>query len=147
MKVLLLTDVKGTGNKGQIKEVSDGYARNFLIKKGLAKSATAHDVSTTKEREAKKSRVESREERTAKKQYRTLHKQVLRLHGAANEDGRLYAAITAEMLVKEIEKMYTIAVARAQIVIPKPMKQLGDHIVTITLSNGLNAELKVRVSQ
>lgn len=146
MKVVLLKDVQGTGRKGEIKEVADGYARNFLFKQNLAKMATADAVRA----------VEIEKERLAKEMERELaesQKAASRLDGAeieikvkSSDGGTLYSGVGPDKIVSELRKQLGIAVKHGQVDLRKGIKECGDHRVKIKFPHGLEAELIVRVS-
>src|SRR5699024_8315091 len=106
MKVIFLKDVKGTGKKGEVKDVSVGYAQNFLLKKGLAKEATAGNL---KELEAQK-KAQEREEASlleeAEKVKSTLEaeKNVIEIQTKAAEDGRLFGSVTTKQIAEEVKE-------------------------------------------
>ncbi|WP_080145956.1 50S ribosomal protein L9 [Marinilactibacillus piezotolerans] len=145
MEVILLKDVKGTGKKGEIKNVSDGYANNFLLKKGLAKEATS---AARKELSAKKNAVKREENEileAAEADKKTIEENPIEIHEKAAEDGRLFGSVTTKQIAKELEKQLGIKVDKRKITQDIPMRALGSQKMEVKLHNQVTAELTVRV--
>lgn len=146
MEVILLQDVKKTGKKGEIKEVSDGYARNFLIKKGLAKEATA---GAKKELEAKnqaRKREEKEEFEEAKKQKEILEGNPIEILEKASEDGRLFGSVTTKQIAEQVKKQLGIKVDKRKINQNVQMRSVGSQEVEVKLHRNVIAKLLVRVN-
>lgn len=145
MEVILLKDVKGTGKKGETKNVSDGYANNYLIKRGLAKEATS---SAKKELNMKK-KAEQREEaeilEEARKQKEQLEENPIEIKEKAAEDGRLFGSVTTKQIAKEIQKQLGIKVDKRKINQALPMRSVGTQSVVIKLHKEVTADVTVRV--
>lgn len=146
MKVIFLQDVKGTGRKGEIKEVSDGYARNFLIAKGLAKEATD---GTIKEMTAFKQSEQKRKEEDLKKAKQLANKienLTITIPAKAGEGGRLFGAVTnkqiADALIKE-----KMTIDKKKILLDEPIRNLGYINVPVKLHQEVTATLKVHVKE
>lgn len=146
MKVILLKDVKGTGRSGEVKNVSDGYARNFLFKNNLARLATTNAVDGLEQQAKKEKKQAEQGLKEAQKQASILDGGVIEVTGKGSAEGTLYAAVGGKKLAKAIEMKYHVPVTIRQIVIPTPVKEVGDHTVKITFDYGLEAELIVSVS-
>lgn len=146
MKVVFLADVKGTAQKGEIKEVSDGFARNFLFKGNLAKPATPGAVNEQKAMVARKLKEAEMELRAFQKEAARLDGQEVQVVEKATSDGKLYAAITGPKLAEAIKKQIGTAVDPKNITTPKPIKQLGEHQFVVNFPHGLEAEMLVTVS-
>ena len=146
MQVIFLQNVSGSGQKGDIKEVSDGYARNFLLKQKLAKIIDETDIKNIKEQEEKNKIKMARELKDSQKVVVKLDGEDINVAGKVNEKGILYAAIKPEEIALAIKKEHKIEVLPEQIVITSPIKELGEHRVTIEFKQGLEAELMVVVS-
>lgn len=147
MKVLFLDNVPGSGKKGDIKDVSDGYARNFLLKKKLAKVIDETGIKEIKEKTEKDKKKMAQELKESQKMAAKLDGENINIIGKANEKGILYAAIKPEEIVNVIKKEYKIEIAPEQIYMEKPIKELGEHIATVEFGHGLEAELTVSVSE
>jgi len=144
MRVIFLQDVKGKGKKGEVKEVADGYARNYLIVKGLAREATSGNV---KEIEAiKKSEQKRKEEelKEAKLLAEKLEQLSIIVHSKAGEGGRLFGAITSKQIAEELQKQ-KIKIDKRKILLDEPIRNLGYTQVQIKLHPEVIANFKVQV--
>ena len=146
MKVILQKDVPGTGKRGEIKEVADGYARNFLLKKNLAKVATdqlQQDIKASEEKEKKKMESELKQ---SQKLATKLEGVEIELNEKVSDGGTLYAAVSAGKIATALKKKFKVDVASSQIRVEPPIKEPGEHLVCIDFSHGLEAEILVNVS-
>lgn len=146
MKVIFLQNVPGTAKKGDIKEVSDGYARNFLFIQKLAKAASAGAVSQLKAQEAKAEREVADELRRFQRDAARLDGHELFVEEKATPDGKLYAAVGSARLAEMIKAQIGLVISPKHIHTPKPIKNTGQHRLTVTFPHGLEAELSVTVS-
>ncbi|MEK7160721.1 MAG: 50S ribosomal protein L9 [Patescibacteria group bacterium] len=146
MKVIFLKDVPPVGQKNEVKEVSDGYARNFLLVKNLAKVATE---AALKQWEAEKERMAQQAEEELKKEESTishLDGQEIEIKAKADETGKLYGAITTAKIAK-ILKDKGFEVKKNQIKLPETIKELGEYgDILIELSHGLEAKIRLIVA-
>ncbi len=145
MKVLLREDVKKLGNKGEIIEVAEGYARNFLIPRGLAVEASkgvVKEVSLVKKGRAKK---EARQEQKARELASRLKGAVVTVKARAGEGGRLYGAVTSRDVAAELERSFSQKIDRRKIEIPEPIKTPGSYPVLIRLYPGVQVEITLNV--
>ena len=147
MKVILLQDVKGKGKKGQLLEVSDGYARNFMLPRKIAVEATADAVNTmrmndkaTQERQAKE-RAEALELRNRMKDMTVV---VTAKGGGA---GRLFGSVTNTEVSEALAKQAGIQLDKRKIVLDEPIKSVGIYTVKCKLGYEVNAELKIEVKE
>lgn len=147
MKIILLKDVSGTGKKGQVLEVADGFARNFLIKKGLGEVATKSAMSALVEQDAKKKKQSEQELEENQKMAQKIDGVEIEIVAKVNDEGTLYAAITPQKIVQELKKQVGVQISFKQVVIFKPIKDTGDHEVKVKFSHGLESDLRVIVSQ
>ncbi|MBI2436255.1 MAG: 50S ribosomal protein L9 [Candidatus Magasanikbacteria bacterium] len=147
MKIILTKDVPGTGKKGQVLEVADGFARNFLIKKGLAEVATKDAVSKLEQQSTKLKKIAEEELQENQKLAHTLDGAEIEISAKVNDEGTLYAGITPQKIVQEIKKQVGVAISFKQVVIPKPIKDTGEHEVKIKFLHGLESDLRVSVYQ
>lgn len=144
MEVILLKDVKGTGKKGEIHDVSVGYARNYLIKNGLAKEATAGAKNALKAKKKVAQREEAERLEEAKKQKELLEKNPIVIYEKAAEDGRLFGSITTKKIADEIQKQLGIKVDRRKMTQKVPMRSVGSQTVELKLHNDVTANVTVR---
>lgn len=145
MEVILLQDVKGTGKKGEVKNVSDGFANNFLLKKGLAKEATSGAMKELTMKKKAQKREEAEIYEAAKKDKVKIEKNPIEIKEKAAEDGRLFGSVTTKQIAKELEKQLDIKVDKRKIVQNMPMRSLGSQRLEIKLHREVSAELTVRV--
>ena len=147
MKVILLQDVKGKGKKGQMIEVSDGYARNFMLPKKLAIEATPDAINTmrmndkaTQERIAK----EKAEALALSKQLREMTLVVTAKGGGA---GRLFGSVTNQEIADALKAKSGIALDKRKIVLSDPIKSVGTYTVTCKLGYEISAPLTVKIEE
>lgn len=145
MKVILVQDVKNLGKKNSLVEVSDGYARNFLIPKGLAVEATPAAVNELKMREkAEKTRKEN-ELANARKLAERINGATITFEAKAGDNGKLFGSITAMDIADKLGKELKIQMDKRKIVLPDAIKSLGVHDVELKLHTGVSAIIKVQV--
>lgn len=145
MKVILLADVKGQGKKGELINTSDGYARNFLLPRKLAKIA---DSGSIKEIETKKESAafhlaEEKKKANETKDFLSDKQLVFQTTGGA--DGRLYSAVTNKDISEKIEAEFGIKIDKRNITIAETIKTVGEYVVKIKLFQGITADLKLVV--
>lgn len=146
MKVILTQDVKTKGKKGDVINVSDGYARNFLLPKGLAVIADAQALNDIKNKEAAREHKINLEKQAANDVASALEKCVVKLVGQAGADGRLYGAITSSDIAEALEKQHSITVDRRKITVDEPIKTFGEHNVGIKLYTGITGKINIIVT-
>lgn len=144
MEVILLKDVKGTGKKGEIHDVAVGYAKNYLIKNGLAKEATAGAKNALKAKEKVRQREAAEELEEAKKQKEILENNPIVIYEKAAEDGRLFGSITTKKIAEEIKKQLNLKVDRRKMTQKVPMRSVGTQTVELRLHNEVTAKVTVR---
>lgn len=145
MKVILLSDVKGTGKKDQILEVSDGYARNFLLPRKLAREATneALNAIDTAKRAAKHRDDVKREQ--AEQQARELKGKVVIVKMRAGENGKLYGSVTNELIADAMLAQYGVEVDKRKIELEEPVKAVGQVLATVRLAAGVSTRMIVNI--
>lgn len=146
MKVLLLKDMPGTGKKGEVKEVADGYARNFLFKNNIAKMANKSALDDLKAQEDKKQKQMEKELRQFQKDAEKLDGQEVEITSKANDSGTLYAAVSASAIAMAIQKQLKIQVQSKQVQLIAPIKEPGEYTICIILGHGLEAQVRLTVS-
>jgi len=147
MKVLLLKDIPGTGKKGDIKDVSDGYARNFLFAKGFGKSATDAVIADIFAGEAKKKRMNETELHKAQESAEKVDGVEVVIIEKTNAEGTLYAGLAVNKIAHAIKKETGVVVDTKRIRIQKPIKEIGEHTVFVEFGHGLEAEVTITVSE
>jgi large subunit ribosomal protein L9 len=143
MDVLLLKDVPGLGEAGEVKTVADGYGRNYLIPQRLAVMASPGAVKQTQRQVAADARREEREMTEAQELAQALDGLTVTFEARAGESDRLYGSITKANIAEALEKQVGQEVDRRKIELDEPLKELGTHAVTIRLAS--EAEAKVTV--
>jgi len=146
MKVIFLQDVKAQGKKGEIKEVSEGYALNFLIPRGLAKPASQGNVKTLENQKQAELRRKEQEKIEAQQLGKTLEELTVVLKSKAGEGGRLFGSITNKQIAEELEKM-KIKIDKRKIALDEPIRTLGTTQVPVKLHPDVTATLKVQVTE
>jgi len=147
IKVLLTTTVDSLGHVGEVVEVADGYARNFLLPKRYAVTPNEHNIARfAKEREAHMAEIEEREER-AKRLRDALADRVLVFSRKAHNNKKLYGSVRAEDIVTQIEQDLGEHVESGRIQLEEAIDTLGEHAVTINLYKDINVELRIRVDE
>ncbi len=146
MKVILLADVKGQGKKDQMVEVSDGYARNFLLPKKLAIPADAKSINEIKNKEASKQHKIDVETQNAKDIAKKLEDIVLRFEYAAGPDKKLYGSVTTKDIAEALQKDHGIVIDKKKISLPVPIKSFGRFSADAHLFTGVNGKITVEVT-
>ena len=147
MKVILLQDVKGKGKKGQMLEVSDGYARNYMLPRKMAVEATADAVNTMRMNDkaaAEKAAKERAEALEISKQLRAMTLAVTAKGGGA---GRLFGSVTNQEIADALKAKTGIALDKRKIVISDPIKNIGTYTVTCKLGYEISAPLTVKIEE
>ena len=143
MKVLLIKDVKGLGKAGEIKNVKDGYARNFLLPKGFAKLATDEVIKAWKEEQKKKEEELKKEISKINELKEKIEKTTLIIKHKLGANGQLYGAITNKEVANELLKK-GIEIDKKHIEM-KQIKSVGEYDVDVKLGHGIHANLKLIV--
>lgn len=145
MKVILLTDVKGMGKRGDIVNASDGHARNYLIPRKLAVPAdkqNLNELSAKKSSEAHKKDLEKKEAERIKEK---LEKETLNLKVKAGENGKTFGSITSKEISEGIEKEFKENIDKKKIAVKEQIKQVGIYTVDLRLFEGVICKLKINV--
>ena len=145
MKVILLKDVQGTGKKDQILEVSDGYARNYLLPRKIAREATAEAVNAlTKSKGADKHREEVRRQE-AEVKARELKGKVIQLEQRGGENGKLFGSVTTDLIANALKEQHGVEIDKRRLELEEPIKAAGQYFVTLKLVAGINTRMIVNV--
>ena len=147
MKVILLQDVKGKGKKGQMIEVSDGYARNFMLPKKLAQEATADAINTMRMNDKATQERIAREKAEALETSKKLRAMTLTVKAKGGGAGRLFGSITNQEIADALAKETGIKLDKRKIVIADPIKSVGTYTVTCKLGYEINAPLTVKIEE
>lgn len=145
MKVILTADVKGQGKKDQMIEVSDGYARNFLLPKKLAIPADAKSINEMKNKEASKQHKIDTEKQNALDISKKLEEIVLKFEYAAGPDKKLYGSVTSKDISEELAKKHGISIDKKKISLAVPIKSFGRFSADAHLFSGIVGKITVEV--
>lgn len=145
MKVILLKDVKDLGKEGELVDVKDGYARNFLFPRNLAVEASSANMKKWKERQKQIKAREEEERAEALKLKEQIEKITLELTSKAGEGGRLFGSITSKDIAKGLKSQYKIEIDRRKIELKDNIKSLGTTQVAIRVYPEIVANLNVKV--
>ena len=147
MTVIFLEDVKGKGKKGEVKNVADGYAQNYLIKNGLAKEATNSSVSALqgqKKAEDKKAQ-EQLDEANKLKAFLEAEETVIIVKAKSGEDGRLFGSVTSKQVADQLNKQYKVKLDKRKIDLKEPIRALGFVKLEVRLHLEVTATLTVHI--
>ena len=147
MKVILLEDIKGTGKKGDVAEVSAGHARNFLIPRKLVVEATPKAMQELKQQEAKKQRQREKEQAAAKEIASKLESLIVKVSAKAGDSGRLFGAVTGKEIVEALEAQHGISVEKNKIVQLDPIKAFGTYEVKVKLGSEITGTIHIVVAE
>ena len=145
MKVILLQDVKGKGKKGQMLEVSDGYARNFMLPKKLAIEATPDAINTMRMNDKATQERIAKEKAEALDTGKKLREMTVTVTAKGGGNGRLFGSITNQEIADALAKQSGIKLDKRKIVIADPIKNVGTYTVTCKLGYEINAPLTVKI--
>ena len=145
MVVILLKDVKGTGKAGEVVKLSDGYARNRLIPKGLAKEATEGNIRNLEKQKEIADEKRAEQKAAAQKQAEKINEITLTIRSKGGESGKLFGSITSKDIADALQEQENIKVDKKKIVLDSPIKQTGSSEVTVKLFPEVTAVLKINV--
>ena len=147
MKVILLQDVKGKGKKGQMIEVSDGYARNFMLPKKLAVEATADAINTMRMNDKAAAEKAAKERAEALEVSHKLKELILVVTAKGGGAGRLFGSVTNQEIADALKAKTGIVLDKRKIVISDPIKSVGTYTVTCKLGYEITAKLTVKIEE
>ncbi len=147
MKVIFLKDVKGKGKKGEVKNVADGYAHNFLFKQGLAVEATAANLSSLDAQNKKQEKLAAEELAEAKKLKERLDQITVELSAKAGEGGRLFGSITSKQIAEELQRKQGIKIDKRKMELADAIRTLGVTKIPVKLHHDVTATLTVHVKE
>lgn len=147
MKVILMQDVKSLGKKGELVEASDGYARNYLLPKKLAKEANSQAMNEYKNAENSKNFKIATQKAEAESQKKQLEGKMFKMTAKAGQGGRLFGSVTAKQVAEEIKKQYNITVDKRKVVLDSDIKEFGTYKAEVKLYTGISAHIDVKVTE
>lgn len=147
MKVILLQDVKGKGKKGQMLEVSDGYARNFMLPRKLAVEATPDAINTMKMNDKATQERIAREKAAAMETAKKLRAMTLVVKAKGGGAGKLFGSVTNQEIADALNANAGISLDKRKIVIAEPIKNVGTYTVQCKLGYEINAPLTVKIEE
>ena len=145
MKVILLQDIRGTGKKDQIVEASDGYARNYLIPRKLAKEATAEALNSIERAKSADKHREEVKRAEAEAKARELKGKVIQLSVRGGENGKLYGAVTNDQIAAALKEQHGVEVDKRKLELEEPVKMAGQTTVTLKLMAGISTRMLLNV--
>ena len=147
MKVILLQDVKALGKKGELVNASDGYARNFLLPKKLAREANSQAMNEYKNAvDSQNFKIET-QKANASKDKETLNGKKLVLTAKAGSNGKLFGSITAKEVSAQLKKEFNVDVDKRKIVLSSDIKAYGEYTAEVKLYSGISAEITIEVKE
>ena len=147
MKVILQQDVKGQGKKGQMVEVSEGYARNFLLPKKLAIPATTDAINTMNLKEKARRAEEASQREEAVNTANKLKECTVRIAAKAGTGGRLFGAVTTKEISEALNKQFALDIPKQKLVLDEAIKSFGTYTVKAKLGFEISASFSVMVSE
>lgn len=145
MKVILLKDVKGSGKEGDIINVADGYARNFLIGKGLALEATAKNLNDLQGKKASAQHKIDVETQDNKEIAEKINDKEVVIKAKAGQGGKLFGAVTASSVADALKAQYGVEIEKKKINLSSEIKAFGDFSAVIKLTHGVSCSIKIKV--
>ncbi len=145
MKVIFNADVRGQGKKGELKEVSDGFARNYLLPRKLASEATTDNINTLKLKEKARQAQMAAEKAQAEEYARTLGSVTVTVKAKAGQGGKLFGAVTSQEISDALREQHGIAIEKNKIVQPEPIKAYGAYQVKAKLGYEVVGTINVMV--
>ena len=145
MKVILLQDVKGQGKKGEMKEVSDGYARNYLLPRNLAAQATADNLNALKIKEKAAAAKAAKEKALAEENAKKLEEVQVIIRARSGGSGKLFGAVTSAEIASALKEQYGIDIEKNKIVQGEPIKTYGSYTVKAKLGYEVSGNVNLLV--
>ena len=147
MKVILTQDVKGSGKKGELVKVSDGYARNFLQPKGLAIEASAQALGEMKARQASVEHKAAVEKQAAQEMAGKIGGKTVKIAAKAGANGKLFGSVTSKEISEELSRQFGAQIDKRKIVMDSDIKAFGSYTVQVKLHPGIAADVYVVVGE
>ena len=147
MKVILLCDVKGSGKKDDIINVSDGFARNYLFPRKWAMEATPGAVKEIERKRANEEKLERERRAAAEEVAKGLKGKVINITAKCGSQGRIYGSITSQEVAAGLKEQYGVDIDKRKIVVSDPIKNVGTYTVTCKLGYEISAPLTVKIEE
>lgn len=147
MKVILLSDVKGSGKKGEVVNVSDGYARNFLLPKNLAREANAQALNELNNEIQAKEHKLAVQKGEALENAKIIDGKTIKISASAGKNGKLFGSVTSKEICKEIKNSFGVDVDKRKISLTTEIKTYGTYECEVKLFNGVSAKVLVSVNE
>ena len=147
MKVILQKDIKGQGKKGELKEVSDGYGRNYLLPRGLAVEATADNLNTMRLKDKARQAQIEREKAVARDYAERLGSVIVKVSAKGGEGGRLFGSVTSQQISDALAAQHDMKIEKNQIVQTEPIKQFGSYQIKCKLGHEISGVINVLVTE
>jgi large subunit ribosomal protein L9 len=147
MNVILLQDVNKVGKKGEVVKVSDGYARNALLKKGLAREATNANISEMAQRKKHDDKLALERLEEAKEEAKTMGKWKIELVIKTGEGGRSFGSVSTKQIADAVKEQYDATLDKKKFLIEEPIKAIGEYTIKVKLHPEVIAELKLVVKE
>lgn len=147
MKIIFIADVSGIASKGEVKDVADGYARNFLLPKGLAEFATPEKLAELEATKAKMMAALDARKGEFQEAAGKLEKAPVSFKKKASKTGKLFAAITPEHIAKELSDLFKTEIKPEMIKMEKHIKEVGEHLVDVIFHPEVKGKVKVKVEE
>ena len=145
MKVILLKNVAGKGKEGQMVEVAEGYARNYLLPRKLAVPATTDAMNTMKLKEKARRAEEARQKAEAEATVEKLKNCMVRMTARGGDNGKLFGSITSKEIADELKNQYDLDISSKKLVMPEPIKSFGNYEIQAKMGFGINGIVYVQV--
>jgi large subunit ribosomal protein L9 len=146
VKVVFLEEVEGSGRIGEIKDVADGFARNYLLPRRLAAAATPADIRRAEARAEKEARRQAVLDEEAQQVVDKISGTLIAISARVGEQGRLYGSVTAANIADEVSKLAGRAIEHQQIMLAEPIKELGTREITVRLTRNVETTVQVEVT-
>ncbi len=147
MKVILLEDVKGTGKKGDVKEVSDGYAKNFLLKNKKAVVADSVNLNINSQKKSADAFHEEKRQKEAKANAEKLKNKTFKICAKVGENGKLFGAITTKEIAETVSKSGEYELDKRQVVLKENIKTLGSYQIELKLYKNISTKINILVEK
>lgn len=144
MKILIIQDTKNLGKKGEIKEVANGYARNFLLPQKIAVAATPAEIKKIEMEKQRQEKIQKEKIQKAEELKKKIQGIKIEIKVKANEKGALFAALNKEEIAKVLSEKIAQKIGSDQIILKEPIKEIGEHKVNVKLCENIEAEIVIK---